>query len=336
MRASYKAMSPFMTSEEAATMLRIAEERRVFRTYAEEALNDGIGESLPQRFDAAFNYIQHGIDGHGNSDDVSTAAQRTNYFRETYAYGNDIKAAGVEAFFNHPDLLAVACEVTDRSLVVPAIVYANILTPGQELAIHTDVPEFRGADRKRMPQWLLVTMLHSGLFDDYRIPIATCVSWFGANPGGAFAYYPEGPHGRRESMPASHNTAILIDTDNVFQGVERVTPKSSFPEIDKGATLTFEGSAGWSLAKPNQEVVARYQWEDLRYSISWKAYCFADEAEKAKWANKTDDLTLDFILDTLESELRSRGVLQGERPDPTAFAQALVNEFIRFPAAEVA
>ena len=336
MRASYKAMSPFMTREEAATMLRIAEERRVFRTYAEEALNDGIGESLPQRFDAAFNYIQHGIDGHGNSDDVSTAAQRTNYFRETYAYGNDIKAAGVEAFFNHPDLLAVACEVTDRSLVVPAIVYANILTPGQELAIHTDVPEFRGADRKRMPQWLLVTMLHSGLFDDYRIPIATCVSWFGANPGGAFAYYPEGPHGRRESMPASHNTAILIDTDNVFQGVERVTPKSSFPEIDKGATLTFEGSAGWSLAKPNQEVVARYQWEDLRYSISWKAYCFADEAEKAKWANKTDDLTLDFILDTLESELRSRGVLQGERPDPAAFAQALVNEFIRFPAAEVA
>ena len=151
MRASYKAMSPFMTREEAATMLRIAEERRVFRTYAEEALNDGIGELLPQRFDAAFNYIQHGIDGHGNSDDVSTAAQRTNYFRETYAYGNDIQAAGVEAFFNHPDLLAVAGEVTDRSLVVPAIVYANILTPGQELAIHTDVPEFRGADRKRMP-----------------------------------------------------------------------------------------------------------------------------------------------------------------------------------------
>ena len=336
MRASYKQMSPFMTREEAATMLRIAEERRVFRTYAEEALNDGIGESLPQRFDAAFNYIQHGIDGHGNSDDVSTAAQRTNYFRETYAYASDIQAAGVEAFFNHTDLLAVAGEVTGRSLVVPAIVYANILTPGQELAIHTDVPEFRGADRKRMPQWLLVTMLHSGLFDDYRIPIATCVSWFGANPGGAFAYYPEGPHGRRESMPASHNTAILIDTDKVFHGVERVTPKSFFPEIDKGATLTFEGSAGWSLAKPNQEVVARYQWEDLRYSISWKAYCFADEAEKAKWANKTDDLTLEFILDTLEAELRSRGVLQGERPDPTAFAKALVNEFIRFPAAQVA
>ena len=82
--------------------------------------------------------------------------------------------------------------------------------------------------------------------------------------------------------------------------------------------------------------MARYQWEDLRYSISWKAYCFADEAEEAKWADKTDDLTLDFILDTLESELRTRGVLTGARPDPTSFAQALVNEFIRFPAARAA
>ena len=336
MRASYQAMNPFMTSAEADRMLRIAEERGVFRTYAEEALNDGIGESLPQRFDAAFNYIQHGIDGLGNSDDVTTAAQRTNYFRETYAYGTDIQAPGVEPFFTHPDLLRVASEVTGRPLIVPAIVYANILTPGQELAIHTDVPEFRGADRKRMPQWLLVTMLHSGLFDDYRIPIATCVSWFGANPGGAFAYYPEGAQGVRESMAATHNTAILIDTDQVFHGVERVTPKAFFPEIDKGATLTFKGDNQWSLAKPNGEEVAQYTWADLRYSISWKAYCFRDEVEQEKWATKSDDLTLEQILQTLESELIDRGVLSGARPEPTAFAQLLVDTFIRFPMRKAA
>ena len=137
-------------------------------------------------------------------------------------------------------------------------------------------------------------------------------------------------------MLATHNTAILIDTDKVFHGVERVTPKSFFPEIDKGATLTFAGGTGWSLAKPDGSEVARYQWEDLRYSISWKAYCFADEVEKVKWADKTDDLTLDYILDTLESELRTRGALTRARPDPTSFAQALVNEFIRFPASRAA
>ena len=233
-------------------------------------------------------------------------------------------------------MLAGAEEVIGRSLVVPAIICANILTPGQELAIHTDVPEFRVADRRRMPQWLLVTLLHSGLFDEYSIPTAICLSWFGANPGGAFAYFPEGPQGRRESLPPTHNTAILINTDRVFHGVERVTPKLFFPEIDKGATLAFEGSAAWSLAKPHYDEVARYQWKDLWYSISWKAYYFADEAEKAKWADKTDDLTLDYILDTLEAELKIRSVLTGARPDPTSFARALVNEFIRFPAAKAA
>ena len=239
----------------------------MFRTYAEEALNDGIGESLPQRFDAAFNYIQHGIDGLGNSDDVTIAAQRTNYFRETYAYGTDIQAPGVEPFFTHPDLLRVASDVTGRALIVPAIVYANILTPGQELAIHTDVPEFRGADRKRMPQWLLVTMLHSGLFDDYRIPIATCVSWFGANPGGAFAYYPEGAQGVRESMAATHNTAILIDTDQVFHGVERVTPKTFFQRSTKErrSPLKEITSGHWSTLMVRRLLNTHGQICDIRF-----------------------------------------------------------------------
>ena len=58
MRASDRAMSPSMSVEEATTMLRIAEAQGVFRAQAEEALNEWIEESLPQRFDAAFNYIQ--------------------------------------------------------------------------------------------------------------------------------------------------------------------------------------------------------------------------------------------------------------------------------------
>jgi hypothetical protein len=50
------------------------------------------------------------------------------------------------------------------------------MVPGQELALHTDVPEFRGANRKLHPQWLLVAMRHSGLFEDWRMPIATGVA----------------------------------------------------------------------------------------------------------------------------------------------------------------
>ena len=91
------------------------------------------------------------------------------------------------------DLQDLARKVSGRSEIVPAIVYANLLIPGQELAVHTDVPEFRGANRKVLPQWLLVVMLHSGLFDAWRIPIATCVSWFGSAAGGIHIPIPKGP-----------------------------------------------------------------------------------------------------------------------------------------------
>ena len=62
--------------------------------------------------------------------------------------------------------------------------------------MHTDVPEFRGANRKLIPQWLLVVMQHSGLFDG--VPHADrdrhCIAvryW----DGGELAYWPDGPDG---------------------------------------------------------------------------------------------------------------------------------------------
>ena len=199
-------------------MLAIAQSFGSFGTYADEATSDSLGEDLPQRFDVGINYIDRGLDGSGNHDTPETAASRSNYFRETYAYGNEVKAPGIEPFLAHPALSQTAREISGCTNIVPAIVYANLLVPGQELAIHTDVPEFRGINRKTVPQWLLVVMLHSGLFDKWRVPILTCVSWFGSAGGGAFTFYPEGASGKRAAIPAEHNSAILIDTDKVFHG----------------------------------------------------------------------------------------------------------------------
>ena len=333
MRAKYEHIAPFLSAADADNMLRIAESFGSFGTYADEGSNEGLGEQLPQRFDAAFHYIAAGIDGDGNADDQDTAIRRTNYFRETYAYGNDIQAAGIESFMEHPLISAVARRISDRSIIVPAIVYANILVPGQELAIHTDVPEFRGANRKQLPQWLLVTMLHSGLFEQWRIPIVTCVSWFGGAQGGAFTFYPDGPAASRESIPATHNSAILLDTDTVFHGVERVDEvRPDLPGIDRETRLHFLGQDNWQLQN-GERVLAEYSWPDLRYSISWKAYCFRDPAEAALWTDGADDLTVEFILDRLETALRERGALDAARPEPTQFALMLVEHFVRFPRA---
>lgn len=80
------------------------------------------------------------------------------------------------------------------------------------------MPEFRGANRKVHPQRLLVVMLHSGLFDAWRMPIATAVSWFHDAGGGSFAFYPDGAAGAPIDHDVRFNTAVIIDTDTVFHG----------------------------------------------------------------------------------------------------------------------
>ena len=339
MRANFSHFQPFLSDADADQMISIAESYGSFGTYATEATSTGLGESLPQRFDAALNYIERGLDGSGNSDEVQVASARTNYFRETYAYcspeQDDLQASGIAALLNHPRLTEGAREIFDRPIIVPAIVYANILIPGQELAIHTDVPEFRGANRKLLPQWLLVVMHHSGLFEQWRIPIATCVSWFGVNKGGAFAFFPSGIAAERESIDASHNTAVLMDTDSIFHGVERVaTTVPDLPAIDSDTKLYFVGNDEWELRHADDDnVLERYLWSDLRYSISWKAYCFKNDAEQQLWRDGSDQLELEFILDRLEQELRAQGVMQNKRLEPTEFAKLLVKTFVKFPAA---
>ena len=94
----------------------------------------------------------------------------------------------------------------------------------------------------------------SGLFDEWRIPIVTCVSWFGAAKGGAFTFYPDGRDGERQSIPASHNSAILIDTDTVFHGVERVAREEpEMPEITQDTRLHYLGDDQWQLRNDEQD-----------------------------------------------------------------------------------
>jgi hypothetical protein len=217
-------------------------------------------------------------------------------------------------------------------VVKPAIVFANFLVPGQELAIHTDVPEFRGVNRTKNPQWLLVAMHHSGLFEDWRMPIATAVSWFGRPTGGDFAFYPEGADGPPKAIPARHDTAICLDTDSVFHGVDRVAlPDAPPPDARPGSTLEHEGGGRWRLRGPDGSEQS-FAWDELRFSVSWKAWCFRDEAEARLAAEHGDDIRQEEIVERLVADLRERGRIGSERPANRELAFAIVGEYVRFPA----
>jgi hypothetical protein len=175
----------------------------------------------------------------------------------------------------------------------------------------------------------MVVMHHSGLFEEHRMPIATAVGWFNDCRGGEFAYYPEGPAGPPATIAARANTGIILDTDTVFHGVDPVAADLPLPPLRPGMHLVWDDGR-WVLQSGNL-ALAEYGWEDIRFSISWKAYCFADEAERHAWREHRDDLALDGILARLVDDLRARGRLAGERPEPTELALLLIEEYIRFP-----
>lgn len=332
----YQLFDPLLTRAQADEMVRICERHGAHGLYSEEGLNAGIGEGLPQRFDSAMNFVRSGGRFGRTNEDRHTLAARTNYFRETYAYGEEIHAPGIEAFLRHPGLVEAARAVHGRPVIEPAIVFANLLIPGQELAIHTDVPEFRGASRKLFPQWLLVVMHHSRLFERFRMPIATGVAWFHDAQGGEFAFYPDGVDFAPIALPVRFNTAILTDTDSVFHGVDRVRETTvPIPALRPGMKLVPDGAGEWSV-RNGVERLARYRWDELRFSVSWKAYCFSDEAERESWREQRDAVGLGFVLDTLDRDLRERGVLAGEAPMRRELAKLLVDTYIRFPKPEAA
>ncbi len=322
---------PLFTGGFADRMVRLCEKLGTYGMYGREPIQEGLGKGLAQRHDAAVNFVNTG-GRFGRKEPREKLAARTNYFRETYAYDREVRVPGIEAFTYHEGFIETSKKLHDATVIQPSIVYANILTPGQELAVHTDVPEFRGANRTKDPEWLLVVMHHSRLFDHWRMKIATGIAYFHHCRGGELAYYPEGAEGAPRTLEVKHNTAALLDTDSTFHGVDRVEEDGRpFPPFRPGMQLRFEGNDSWAAGWPDQEPLARYKWGEIRFSVSWKAYCYADERERRTVEEHTDDLDRGMIMDRLLAELRRRDRIGAGPPDEELLPLTLIDEYIHFP-----
>jgi hypothetical protein len=317
----------------ASAMVELCERFGRYRMYVEhEQLETEIGRGLSQRHDALMNFLRTG--GLSNAEESGyTLAARTSYFREEYAYGQEVRIDGIEPFLHHPGFVDAARTVHGRPVVEPAIAYANLMVPGQELAVHSDVPEFRGCNRKVMPQWLLVVMHHSGLFNEWRLPITTGIAWFHDCDGGELVYWPDGPTGPRRAHRVNNNTAMVLDTDTVFHGVDRIADidEASMPRLRPGMTLDCTGARSWAVRTADGVVVQRYAWHELRFSVSWKAYCFRDDAERDAWRDHRDDLTIDAVLDRLVDDLHARGRVALDVPRDPDLGLLLIDEYVKFP-----
>jgi hypothetical protein len=320
-----------------AALVELARRAERYRTYSShEKIESPIGQGLAQRHDSVRNFLRTGGRRQRTDLDPRGLGARTSYFREEYAYGGQPLVDGIEAFLHHPGLLDAARQVHGRPVIEPSIAYANVMLPGQELAVHTDVPEFRGMNRKGVPQWLLVVMHHSGLFDAWRMPIATGIAWFSDGPGGELSMWPSGADGPCVVHPARAGTALVLDTDTVFHGVDTVGGEDvPPPPVTGDAELVRVGAGGdrWQLVDAaTGEQRADYAWDDLRLSVSWKAYCFADTAERDAWRTHADDLTEEGVLDRLVEDLQDRGVVEGEPARDRELGLLLIDTYVAYPA----
>jgi hypothetical protein len=318
----------------AAAMVDLCERFGRYRMYIDnEQLDTDIGRGLSQRHDAVMNFLRTG--GLSAAEESGyTLAARTSYFREEYAYGQEARIDGIQPFLHHEGFVRAAQQVHGRPVIEPAIAYANLMVPGQELAVHTDVPEFRGCNRKVMPQWLLVVMHHSRLFEEWRLPIATGIAWFHDARGGELVYWPDGPNGARKAHDVRYNTAMVLDTDSVFHGVDRIAnvDENAMPRLRPGMTLDYVGGRKWTVHAADGTDVVTYPWDELRFSVSWKAYCFRDERERDAWRDHGDDLTLDAVLDRLVDDLVARDRVRAANvARDSELGLVLIDEYVKFP-----
>ena len=283
-----------------------------FGLYSEEGRSDGLGAGLPERYDLASRVLS-APDTDGEF--AWQRASRLNVFRETLATAESAVHARWAWFRDHPALRAA---VGDAGIVSPVIVYANAMVPGMELAVHDDVPAFRGMDRETTPQWLLVVMRRSGLFTRWHVRTVHVISWWSVASGGDFLV-------ADQRLPSVWNRGIVADFEAIPHGVARVGTDQPPPPLTPGCALVAHRQ-GWMARSAEGADLAWYADHDVRFSLSWRARVFADDAERALVLDGSDALDQDTALRLLTKELKQRGVLaaRARRPRPRPFAKMLV------------
>ena len=244
---------------------------------------------------------------------------------------------GVRPLLESERFTAAARQLFDAEIVRPTTVYVNLTwqLPFPQGAGHTDVPAFRGFDRTTYPITFLTIMGLSGLFEAERVKVATAVAWFYRGADGGFEYWPQGVEGASVCHEGSiDNTAIVADNDFMWH---RVRPTGRVEDgmitLSRDAELVRRGAESWAITDEGEDK-ATFPTERMRVSLSWKAIAFADEADRRRFDDHTDDIDLDEVLRRFGADFASRGESLEIPSDPVAdpdFVRALHTAYVHYP-----
>ncbi|WP_420639096.1 hypothetical protein [Candidatus Poriferisocius sp.] len=258
-------------------------------------------------------------------------------FRTTWG-AEEQAVPGADVIVNNPRFIDAARRLYDAEVVRPYFTYVNINAPAGQYERHTDIPAFRGIGRDRYPTWLLNCMLHSGCFDRWRLKIATAVCWYYEGTGGEFTYWPEGWDGEQVVIDPPYNYGVMGDNDYMPHRVERIGGPGDHPKYGFDATIRLTSlsssnslSSGkslnglsslssltperqWVIEEPGHSPVV-HAFDEVRVSLSWKAFVFTDDHEAEVFDQRLDDLDEATLVATLAEDCARRGVSVPEGPD---------------------
>jgi len=266
----------------------------------------------------------------------------------------------VKQLFSDPKFRRVAKDVcpAHRQFLDPFQFNFIVQVPGQTVPVHLDGVYFEGASKFQFPQWLLAAMKFSGLWEEQFIPQVQVVGYLhqwqpqGADDG-AFLYWNDTIQPPHIVLPTPLSGSALDGSQLVHAASVYRREATSLPYIDKDKLHwlrkklnTEDGGKDWHLSDDEGNELQRYQLEDLRISIVYRARCFASTEDAAAYLEQLhgtdgtgDRVSLKDVLDAFVVELVSRGQLPVgstvSNTDRLALALKIIDTFIKYPLPDV-
>lgn len=157
------------------------------------------------------------------------------------------------------------------------------------------------------------------------------VYWDGTQPGAAY-----------KAVPAAPRSGSAVDGSKTIHAAIAYRAASTPPAIDKSreTALVYLGDDRWAVMA-DEDVLRTYVTDDLRFSVVYRARCFADAEERARYSSDTQRLRMEEdILQPLVAELVRRGKLTRAEGDALLvdepatrlqLAMRLMDSYIAYP-----
>jgi hypothetical protein len=297
---------------------------------------------VPARIDVAKHYMMTG--GHNSKKEyLDTMASRIIVFQSfLHQRKNETNLPEIVKLFENDSYKSKALVICEGRPVLDPIQVSFLMNiPGQEVAMHRDVPWFLGMDRFNLPSWLLIVMEQSGLYEQYRIPQIQGVSYLHDwkdydEAHGGFYFYPEGLTGKKVVVPAVPNQALILDGSKVPHATETFRPNKKVQvKIDKNEQylLKYNGNNWDMYMKSNMTKIANYENDDIRISFVWRQRCFRNEEEKENYHKKIDETILDTknIINDLIANLIKLGKIKEKPISEIDTIETLLKHYVEYP-----